>query len=112
LADVNWLRKTNGEKGLKEALRGLVARGGNSAEYWPLRDILRGMDAATDTNVVTDLYEQHAFSPTTVDLKPLFARLGVTKKGNEISYDDEAPEAPVRRIIEGSTRERNEPGVQ
>jgi hypothetical protein len=109
LADVNWLRKTNGEKGLKEALRGLVARGGNSAEYWPLRDILRGMDAATDTNVVTDLYEQHAFSPTTVDLNHLFARLGVTKKGDEISYHDEAPEAPLRRIIEGSTRERNEP---
>lgn len=102
VTDVRLLQATNGKSGLKEALRGLVAAGGNSAEYWPLVHTLRRMDQEIDTEVVSQMYQQHALSPVVIDLDEVFARLGVARRGGEILYDEAAPDAPLRRVIEGS----------
>jgi hypothetical protein len=49
--------------------------------------------------VLHDLYEQLAQKPGNVDLKNLFARLGVRARGNSVVFDDAAPLAKIRRSI-------------
>ena len=99
--DVELLRATRGKKSLKDAVRGLVAAGGNGAERWSLREIAQQLDKTTGTEVFSELYRKHARAAVSVDLGELFASLGVSLKGGKVDYNDDAPEAALRSIIDG-----------
>ena len=99
--DLDVLRATNGSKSLKDAVRGLVAAGGNGAERWSLDEIVQQMDDATGTHVFSELYLQHARAPVKVDLERVFASLGVSLKDGKVVYNDDAPDAALRGVIDG-----------
>ena len=52
LADVEIRRRTDNRRGLQDALRAIVAAGGNIARYWPVEKVLAAGDKGTGTQVL------------------------------------------------------------
>jgi hypothetical protein len=100
LADVEIHQRTHNEKGLEDALRGILAAGGNITQDWPLDRVLRVGDEATGTHVLENLYEEMKNKPVTVNLANLWGSLGIERSHNgDISFADDAPLASVRKSI-------------
>jgi len=99
LADVEIRERTGNQFSLQDALRRILAEGGTVAEGWSLDRALSAGDRAIALPVLKRLYERMRASPAPVDLDALFERLGVRTIGTQISFDDRAPIASVRRGI-------------
>ena len=98
LADVEIRRQTGNRKGLRDALRGVLARG-NMEQDWPVEQVFKVGDDATGTTVLTDLYRKAATQPYRPDLDTLWKELGVELAGDTVRFDDRAPLAAVRKAI-------------
>lgn len=98
-ADVMIRQQTGNKKGLQEALRGIVAAGGTIDQDWPITKALAAGDEATGTTVLMDLYKQMGMASSPVDLTGLWSQLGVSVKAGQVSFDDRAPLAAIRRSI-------------
>lgn len=101
LADVE-IRERSGEKrSLDDALRGILEAGGDVRAGWPLEKALEAGDRAVGGgwNVLSRLHAAQGASPVSPDLDALFRRLGVSKAGGRVVYDDSAPLASVRRSL-------------
>lgn len=99
LADVRIRERTKNRKGLEDALRGINRGGGNITEDWEIDKALALGDKATGTTVLRDLYKEMRDKPAPVDLDQLWKNLGIGKKDGSVSFDDEAPEANIRKAI-------------
>lgn len=99
LADVEIRERTGNELGLEDALRAVVAQGGNISERWKLQRALEIGDRAVGTKVLEELYARMGAAPAGVDLEALFRKLGVALRGKSVELDDRAPLAHVRRAI-------------
>lgn len=99
LADLEIRRRTAGAKSLQDALRGVLAAGGNFEAVWPIRKALAAADKATGTTALTDLYEAWRAAPVDPKLPGLWKRLGVRVSGKTAIFDDSAELAAVRRRI-------------
>jgi hypothetical protein len=107
LADVGIHQRTHNQKGLEDALRGILAAGGNITQDWPLERVLRVGDEATGTRVLENLYEEMKDKPMTVNLTTLRKELGIQRSQNgDISFTDDAPLASVRKSITAGTDSR------
>ena len=105
LAEVQIRKQTHNQKGLEDALRGIVQAGGNLAEDWPLERALAAGDKATGTHVLTELYQHMKDKPMVPDLAKLWNELGIQRAGNgEISFSDSAPLAEARKAITAARR--------
>lgn len=110
LADVEIHRRTGNQKGLEDALRGILAAGGNISEDWSLDRALRVGDEATGTRVLQNLYEDMRDKPVMVNLPNLWRELGIQRSQNgDISFVDDAPLAAVRKSI--TARRDSPPGT-
>ena len=108
LADVEIHQRTHNQKGLEDALRGILAAGGNITQDWTLERALRAGDEATGTHVLESLYEKMKDKPVTVNLANLWKELGIQRSQNgDISFTDDAPLASVRKSIAGGTGSRH-----
>lgn len=96
LADVGIRRKTQNRLGLQDAMRGVLAAGGNHEVEWPIGDILATADKTVGLTVMTDLYREMRAKPTRPDLDALWRELGVDGEVGAISFDDKAPLANIR----------------
>lgn len=99
VADLEIRAQTKGKKTLQDALRGVLASGGNHRSHWPLVKALKAGDATTGTNVLMDLYEAWRATPVDPKLAELWKRLGIEDNGRTVSFDDTADLASVRREI-------------
>ena len=99
LADVNIRKSTGNRKGLRDALRAIVAAGGSIEVHWPIERALEVGDKAVGGTPLMSLYEQMAGKPTPVDLNALWRELGVERRGDRAVFDDRAPLAAIRRGI-------------
>jgi len=99
LADVRIRERTHNKKGLQDALRGILAAGGNIEKGAELDDALRTADKAIGVSVLEDLYAEMKDKPTPVDLPALWKKLGVSLQDGKVVYDDKAPDAAIRRAI-------------
>jgi hypothetical protein len=96
-ADVRIREETRGRKSLDDALRAALDRGGDATRVWTVREVLRVGDAATGTNVLSDMYAHYAARGEHIDLEGILASLGVSTDGRD--PDDTRPLAWVRRGI-------------
>jgi hypothetical protein len=103
LADIEIRRLTNNAKGLEQALRGVLAAGGDIRQEWNLEDALRTGDHAVGVNVLEPLYTRMKDKPVSVNLDALWTQLGVHSDGANVRFDDSATLASIRRAI--TTRE-------
>jgi hypothetical protein len=95
LADVRMRQRGSLQRGLQQALQGVLAAGGDYRVAWPAARILATADAAVGQSVLTQLYEQMKDRNTGVDVDALWRDLGVDAGG----LRDDAPAAAVRRAI-------------
>jgi hypothetical protein len=100
VADVRIRQQTHNQKGLQDALRGILNAGGTINQDWDIERAFAVGDKATGTVVLTDLYRQMANQPDPVDLAALWKQLGVSLESNgAIKFDSSAPLAQVRTAI-------------
>ena len=99
LADVQIRERTHNHKSLQDALRGVVAGGGDINKDWEIEKALALGDKATGTSILHDLYRKMRDKPAPVDLDQLWKKLGVAWKDGAVAYDDKAPEAYIRKAI-------------
>ena len=99
VADVTIRERTHGAHSLEDALRAIVAQGGNISEGWPIEKILDVGDRATGVPVLHELYADMSVHPTPVDLEALWKRLGIAPSGKTVVFDDAAPLAAMRNAM-------------
>jgi predicted metalloprotease with PDZ domain len=99
LADLEIRERTRNRKSLDDALRGILAAGGDIAVSWPLDRLLREGDKATGVPVLKELHARMGAKAGEVDLAALWRRLGVRAAGGSVSFDDRAPLASIRRSL-------------
>jgi hypothetical protein len=99
VADLRIRERTGNRRSLGDALRGIVAAGGNIGVRWSLARALAEGDRATGVPVLRELFEEMGQRPTGVDLEALWKRLGVRRRGRQMSFDDGAPLARLRQAI-------------
>jgi len=104
LADVEIRDRTGNRKGLQDALRAILAAGGNMESFWPIARAFQIGDRATGVPVLTSLYRDMKDEPTPVDLRGLWKRLGVQARGSTVEFTDDAPLAAIRRGILAAPR--------
>jgi len=100
LADVAIREQTKNAKGVEHALRGIMAEG-TIADAWRVERLLSTGDAATGTQALREWYTRLGKGAYTVDLPALWTKLGVSRRGGSVAFDDQAPLAPIRRAISG-----------
>lgn len=108
-ADVAIRRQTGNRKGLRDALRAIVARGGTIDHERPLERALDIGDRATGTHVLTQMYAAWKDAPVQVDLPALWNELGIRSTDGGVEFVPSAPLASVREAIAG---EATAPGHQ
>ena len=106
LAEIEIRRRTDNARGLQDALRAIVAAGGNISQSWPVEKVLASGDEGTRTHVLTDLYAQMKDKPGNVDLADLWRKLGVSMQGEAVRFDDTAPLSSIRRAITAPIADR------
>jgi hypothetical protein len=99
LADIEIRERTAGRKGLQDALRAVVAAGGNVEQHWPIERVLDVGDREIGAPVLRRMYDHMKADPAPVDLDELWRKLGVHGAGDSLTFDDAAPLAAVRRAI-------------
>jgi hypothetical protein len=99
VADVEIRKQTYNQKGLQDALRGILDAGGGITHDWELARTLRTGDQATGTAVLSDLYAKWKDNPVQVDLASLWKELGIVADGKSVRLLEDAPLAAVRRAI-------------
>jgi hypothetical protein len=99
LADLEIRERSGGRRSLDDALRGMLAKGGDVRAGWTLDQALGAADngVGEGLNVLSRLHAVQGGTPVAVDLDALFRRLGVSRAGGRVVYDDAAPLASVRR---------------
>ena len=99
LADVQIREATHNQKGLQDAMRGILEAGGNISEDWAVEQVVEAGDRATGTTVLKDLYKKMKATAVHTDLDDLWRRLGVQVKGGAVTFDNRAPGAEIRKAI-------------
>jgi hypothetical protein len=99
LADMEIREKSRGRLGLPDALRGILAAGGDLRADWTLARTLEAGDRAIQQDTLTALYARLGARPGRVDLDEVWRKLGVRRAGRGVTYDDRAPQAAVRKAI-------------
>jgi hypothetical protein len=100
VADVRIRQQTKNQKGLQDALRGILATGGTINEDWEIEHAFAVGDKATGTTVLADLYQQMRDKPDPVDLAAMWKQLGLQRgKDGSIEFVASAPLADVRSAI-------------
>jgi predicted metalloprotease with PDZ domain len=99
MADVTIRKQTENRKGLRDALRGIVASGGTIDHDWPIEKVIAVGDRATGTSVLKTLYEEMGEKPKQVALDDLWNQLGVRVENGTLILDKAAPLARIRERI-------------
>jgi hypothetical protein len=107
LADIEIRKRTNNRLGLQDALRGVLAAGGNHEQDWSIERVLLTADKAVGLDVLTRLHDEMGPRPVTPDLAALWRDLGVKRTGEDVEFDDSAPLASIRTAITAPRTQRN-----
>lgn len=99
LADVQIRERTHNRYGLQDALRGILAAGGNISTEADIGYSLETGDKAVGVPVLAELYAAMKDRPVTPDLPALWKKLGIIYQDGKISFDDSAPDAAIRKAM-------------
>lgn len=99
LADIEIRRATANRLGLQDAMRGVLAAGGNHEIEWPVRRILATADRAVGLTVLGDLYATLGSRPVTPDLPALWRELGIVVDAGDVRFESSAPLAALRAAL-------------
>lgn len=98
LAEVEIRRRTDNRRGLQDALRAILAEG-NMETVATIESLLEIGDRAVGAPVLTELYGRMKDRPAPTDLEVMWRRLGIERNGRTVRFNDEAPDAEIRRAV-------------
>jgi hypothetical protein len=98
-ADVEIRKRTGNKFGLQDAMRGVLAAGGNHEHDWSIERVLATADKAVGVDVLIRMHDAWGPKPVTPDLTALWRDLGLKLQGETIEFDDSAPLAAIRKSI-------------
>jgi hypothetical protein len=99
LTDVEIREATHNRKGLQDAMRAILAAGGNITEDWTVERVVETGDRAIGVTVLANLYGQMKATAVNTDLDELWRRLGVERKNGSVTLNDHAPLTEIRKAI-------------
>jgi hypothetical protein len=99
LADLDIRDRTAGRKSADDVLRGLLAAGDDGATHLEPAALFAAGDRFTGVDALTALHARQGPRPETVDLERLWARLGISRDGRGVRFDDTAAWAGLRRAM-------------
>jgi hypothetical protein len=99
LADVAIRKSTGNTRSLDDALRRIIAQGGNVSVTWTVDRTLEEGDRDAGGTELRSLRAKLGGAPVTIDLDALWDELGVHLVGDSVVYDDRAPLAAIRKAI-------------
>ena len=100
VADIRIREATDNRKSLEDALKGIVAVGGNGRQDWTTARVVEVGDEATGTTVLRDLYDEMALAPGDIDLDALWRRMGIEVVGKrKVVFHDDAELAEIRKSM-------------
>lgn len=99
IADIEIRKQTNNRLGLQDAMRGVIAAGGNHEQDWSIQRILSTADKAVGVEVLTRLHDEMGTKPAAPDLDALWRDLGLKVRDDGVQFDDKAPLAAIRAAI-------------
>ncbi|QBB72661.1 hypothetical protein ELE36_10895 [Pseudolysobacter antarcticus] len=99
LADIEIRKQSGNRLGLQDAMRGVLAAGGNHESDWSIQRVLATADKAVGLNVLSELYAKMSTQPITPDLDGLWRDLGIKLVGDQVSFDDSQPLAQARKAL-------------
>jgi hypothetical protein len=99
LADIEIRKASDNRLRLQDAMRGVIAAGGNHEVDWSIERILATADKAVGLDVLTRLHHEMGPKPVTPDLDALWRDLGITTGDDGIRFDNTAPLAAIREAI-------------
>ncbi|MBI4953459.1 MAG: hypothetical protein HY908_15625 [Myxococcales bacterium] len=99
LTDLAARGRAGGGDGLEVGLRAVLAQGGDASTVWSLEDVVRAVDGALGAPLLAGHTRSYAEQGAPVDVDALFAALGVRVDGEQVSFDDDAPRAALRRAL-------------
>ncbi len=103
VVDVNMRERTKGSPGLREGLVAVAHSGGMARPgLTPLPFLLSELDRPVGGSTALHTWRAWSDSPVTVDVAALWAWLGVSVSGEEVTLDDWAPGAWARHQIDGT----------
>jgi hypothetical protein len=109
LADLKIRRQTGNHKGLEDALRGVLAAGGDIRQDWAMTKALNIGDHTTGVAVLVPLYEKMKDKPLNVDLSDLWKQLGLELHGKSVRFNNDASLATIRiAITAGATSDKTQ----
>src|SRR4029077_7632359 len=95
VADVEIRKQTRNQKGLQDALRGILDAGGDITHDWELTQAFKIGDRATGTTVLSEQYAKWKDKPAQVDLASMWKELGIAAEGKSVRVTEDAPLAGV-----------------
>jgi len=98
-ADIDIRKRTDNRLGLCDAMRGVLAAGGNHEAGWPIQRVLATADLAVGTDTLERLHGEMGARPVAPDLDATWRDLGVAIDGGSVVFDDAAPLAQIRKAI-------------
>lgn len=99
LVDVEIRDQTLGRKSIDDVVKTILAAGGDGSQAWPMQRVLEAGDQASGTQVMHDVYDMLATQPARVDLDPWWKRLGIRYANGDVTFDDTASLAWMRKAI-------------
>jgi hypothetical protein len=100
LADLRIREQTHNRHSLDDAMRCILAKGGDHMHLWTMQRVIDVGDQATGTHVLRELYAEMGNRPVTIDLEDLWRRVGVeVRSDGEVIFNDNAPLAQVRKAM-------------
>jgi hypothetical protein len=99
LVDLKIREQTHGKKSVDDVIKTILAAGGDGSVTWPMEKVLDMGDQATGTHVMHDVYDQLVPQAHTVDFGPIWKQLGVNYNDGDVTFDDTARLAWLRKAI-------------
>jgi hypothetical protein len=99
LADVRVRQATNNQKSVRDAAKAALDAGGDGSQVWSMGRLLATYDRGTGTKVFEQLHDETGNKPVQTDLGAMWKSLGVIYQNRQITYDDNAPLAYVRKAM-------------
>ena len=99
LADVEIRSATDNSRSLRDGLKGICAAGYHMMEVGDVSTVLEIADKATGTEVLSTQYRAMRDQPLPEEIDSLWRQLGVSRTPDGVRYDEQAPQAAIRRAL-------------
>ncbi len=99
MADIQLRHQSGGLQSLDTALKGLSGCCMENGPTWRAREMFAQLDRLTGTEIFMGLYQKQVHSSGFPDMRPVWERLGIDIRLNQVILSEDAPLVAIRDAI-------------